>query len=272
MRMRRVLILCLAIMPALAYPRWELSIDVDPLTDKKISTAIQSMKVGIAQSSAVVRCNGGKLESYFIFGSFLDNDPVAVRFRVDKNPMIEEKWSPSANGSGVFANDDASVARALSKGTSAIIEAEDYRGQPHRVTFDLAGAAKAIKPVLEQCGVAEIGIAELAEGLRREVASELERWGPKNISSNKRILSEIGACPGSDEPTLNPEFAICVQKFYDDYILRCKEGNEAGLMCRAHSPTWGAGRKGVMPAISGVIYEKAPEPLKAEAGKLKMGD
>ncbi|OGS81731.1 MAG: hypothetical protein A2061_02540 [Gallionellales bacterium GWA2_59_43] len=118
---------------AVASPGWVLDEKVDPLTEEKVSTAISSYAAGLAQRSAVVRCKGKKLEVYFGFGEFLDNDQVPVRYRLDKKPLVDEKWFPSAEGTAVFAREDADVARLLLKGTTFIIEAEDFthdnRGQ-----------------------------------------------------------------------------------------------------------------------------------------------
>lgn len=257
---------------ATASPSWVLDEKIDPLTDQKISTAISSYSVGLAQRSAVVRCKGTKLEVYFGFGEFLNNDRVPVRYRLDKEPLAEEKWFPSAEGTAVFAGEDADIARLLLKGSTFIIEAEDFRGQPHQASFDLTGSKQTLTRVLQQCGVSEIGMDRQVEGLRREIALDLERWGPKNISMNKNILRALGVYDGPQDTTIEPAFAVAVQGFYDDYIERCRENKLSGTNCDSLHIFWKSGMKPIMPPVSAVLYERAPDELKKEAGKLRMGE
>lgn len=267
---------CIAILAhaslAIAGQGWALDEKVDPLTDEKVTTALSSYAVGLAQRSAVVRCKGTKLEVYFGFGEFLNNDQVPVRYRLDKEPLVDEKWFPSAEGTAVFAHEDADIARLLMKGSTFIIEAEDFRGQPHRASFDLSGTKQTLSRVLKQCGVSEAGLDQEVEGLRREIALDLERWGPKNIVTNKNILRALGAYDGPQDTTIDPAFALAVQRFYDDYIQQCRENKMSGVNCGSLHIFWESGMKPVMPPVSAVIYERAPGDLKKEAGKLRMGE
>ena len=244
----------------------------DPLTDEKVTTAISSYTVGLAQRSAVVRCKGTKLEVYFGFGEFLDNDRVPVRYRLDKEPPLDEKWFPSAEGTAVFAREDADIARLLMKGTTFIVEAKDFRGQPHRASFDLSGARQTLSRVLQQCGVSEEGLDQKVEGLRREIALDLERWGPRNISTNKSVLRALGAYDGPQDTTIDPAFALAVQHFYDDYIQQCRENKLSGVNCNSLHIFWKSGIKPIMLPVSALIYERASGDLKKEAGKLRMGE
>ena len=70
---------------------WSVEKKVDPLTDEIVAIAYFSNQV-------FVRCTESNLEVYFDFNQFLDDDRIPVRYRVDKEPLIEEKWSPSATG------------------------------------------------------------------------------------------------------------------------------------------------------------------------------
>ncbi len=260
---------------AVAGSGWLLDKKVDPLTDQNVVTALSSYSVGITKRTAIVRCTGAKLEVYFDFGEFLNNDLVPIRYRVDKASLVDEEWFPSADGTAVFAKEGAELARLLMGGSMLIIEAQDFRGQPHRASFDLTGANTALKPVLEQCGVSQVGMDQQIEGLRREVALELERWGPKTISMNKRILASLGAYNGAQDTSIGPDFALAVQSFYDAYISKCRDGQLRGVKnnyCYSLRVFWKAGMRPVMRAISAVIYEQSPSELKQEAGKLGMGE
>lgn len=257
---------------AVASPGWVLDEKIDPLTDEKVSTATSSYSVGLVQRSAFVRCKGTKLEVYFGFGEFLNNDQVPVRYRLDKEPLVDDKWFPSAEGAAVFAREDAEIARLLIKGNTFIIEAKDFRSQPHRASFDLSGTRKTLSRVLQQCGISEVGLDQEVEGLRHEIALDLERWGQKNISMNKSVLRALGAYYGPQDTSIEPAFAQAVQRFYDEYIQQCRDKKLSGINCDSLQIFWNSGIKPVMPPVSAVIYERAPDELKTEAGKLRIGD
>ena len=166
-------------------------------------------------------------------------------------------------------------------GATFIIEVMDYRGQPHRASFDLTGAYDALKPVLQQCGISEVGLEQQIDGLRREVAFELEQWGPQQTLIYKKILMARGEYEGPEGTTIEPSFALAVQRFYDDYFIKCKDRKVSGTYCDIlhsfeASHNWNELHKWhLKPRISSVLYEQAPSypnSLKQEAGKLKMGD
>lgn len=257
---------------ATATSGWVFSKSVDSLTDKNIATAMSSHKDGLDQRTAVVRCAGEKLEIYFGFGGFLNDDRVPVRYRLDKHPLVKAMWLPSADGSAVFATEAADLARLLMKAKTFVIEATDFRGKPYRASFGLAGAKKKISAVLKQCGLSEIGLDHQVKGLRHKIALDLERWGPKNISINKKILVALGAYNGPMDSTIEPSFALAVQRFYDNYIKQCKEGKVSGVNCSSLRIFWKSGMQPVMPPVSAVLYERAPEDLKKEEDNLTIGE
>ena len=159
---------------SIANSGWLFDKKVDPLTDEVVSTAILAYTAGASKRAAVVRCRKETFDVYFDFGKFLDNEKIPVRYRVDKVPLVEEEWLP-AGRTGVFADDKAGLVRQLMNGAMFIIEATDYRGQPHRASFNIIGASDALKPVLQQYGISEVGLEQQIDGLRRNVAFELEQ-------------------------------------------------------------------------------------------------
>lgn len=253
-------ILGLVLISSTGNAAWLLDETVDPLTDEKKIRALSSYTSGVHELAAVVRCQGGDLEVYFEFGRFLNSEDAPVRFRVDKFPLVEDSWATSADGTAVFPLNSNEIARILMNGKHFIIEARDFRGQPYRASFDLSGAKEKIAKVLRQCGVSLAGLCKEAEGLRNEIANELERWGPKNIFVNKRILAALGVYTGPLDKKIEPGFALAVQKFYDDFLGMCKSGEISSVMCMANPP------------VTAVIYDRAPENLKKEAGSLHLGD
>lgn len=262
---------------SIANPGWLFDEEIDPLTDQVVSTAILVYVAGTSKRAAIVRCREVEFDVYFDFGEFLDTEKIPVRYRVDKAPLVEEEWLP-AGRTGVFADDKIGLARQLMNGATFIIEVTDYRGQPHRASFDLTGANDALKPVLQQCGISEVGLEQQVDELRRDIAFELEQWGPKQTLVYKKILMARNGYEGPEDTTIEPSFALAVQHFYDDYFIKCKDRKVRGTFCDIlhsleTSHNWNELQNWhLKPRISSVLYEQAPYSLKKEAGKLKMGD
>lgn len=268
--------LALLISPiANAANKWSFSTQSDPLKDLTLSTASISYMDGRNTLGLFVRCGGNQLDAVVNFDEFLEHeDDVTVRYRVDKQPLVETKWSPSATGDAVFAPNPLDLARALMNGDSSfIIEAVDFRGQPFRASFSLIGAKGNIAKVLEKCGYAATSLDATVPGLRHEISSELEEWGPKHILAAKKLLSTSKAYSGSMEPKMDGDFALAVQKFYDSYMASCKNGDESDINCKVYREALDAGEQNVtMPSLETVLYEKAEGDLKDEINNLKFRD
>lgn len=248
---------------------WQLTEKQDELTDEAITTA--TFAELDSRQGAVVRCKNRKLETYFSFGKYLGNKLTTVRYRIDKQPLIEEYWSPSADGTALFAREEAGIARAMLSGTNIVLEAKDFRGQPHRASFDLEGASVAIEPVLRACGTALEGLEQQVPGLSARVAQDLERWGPVYTQTQKEILASKGLYSGPIDSTIEPAFALAAQAFYDDYVARCKSGKTSGMHCRSMKLSWQLGKE-ASAGVGSLIYEESSGALKRKAGNLKIKD
>lgn len=262
---------------AMAQDNWSLEEKIDELTDNKIAVASLSTR----NTGAYIRCQQstkrkGKFEVYFVFGEYLNTKRVPIRYRIDKGTLVEDKWWPSAKGTGVFVSPGhgAEIARQMMRGSKMIVEATNFRGQRHRVRFGLAGASKAIEPVLQLCSISRIALHEKMKGLRKEISLEIELWGPKNIRVKKKILSVLGAYEGAINENIDNSFALSVQKFYDAKLLNCKKSNspEAETNWCWSFKTLASLKNPPMPSAGQMIYEAAPNNLKKEAGKLYIGD
>lgn len=252
--------------------RWKLDTKTDPFTDETVTTAVGLSGTGIREKKAVVRCKGMELSTYFVFPEYLGSDLMNVKYRVNKKIPVEERWFPSSKGTAVFAGDDAHLARLLMTGDSFIIEVTDFRGVPNTASFDLSESRDFIASVLKKCEIDEVGLHEKIPGLRLDIALELERWGPQNISVNKQILSSLGRYDGPQNSFIEPDFAMAVQSFYDSYIKRCRQKKITGTSCRSMRIFWKNNMKPVMPSASFLIYERATGNLKGEAGKMSIGE
>jgi hypothetical protein len=256
--------------PAIADSKWRLREMVDPLTDEKVTMAFSSSGEGLAQRSAVVECRGSKFNVYFDFGEYLGKLPkeeylVPVRYRVDKEPLESKKWFSSVDGTAIFAIEHFDIARRLMKGSTFIIEAQDYRGKLHRASFDLSGAKKVLGRVLQQCKVSDTGLDQSIPGLRKEIALEIEKWGPKVISHFKKILNALGVYDGPHDALVDPVFALAVQNFYDDYIQQCRDKKLSGNFCKILEFSWESGQQEPIGLLVALLFsERAPRDLKVD--------
>ena len=250
---------------------WKLTKDTDPFTDETVAVATASDS-GNPTRSLVVRCKGTKFSVYVNFGEYLSNKSVVVRYRVDKQETAKEEWHPSTSGSAAFVGEEKHFARLIVSGNSLLVEALDYRGVAHRASFSLTGSAEAIGPVMEQCGVSRVGLHDMVDGLRLDMALRLERWGPRNISTYKKILISLEKYNGFPDASIEPEFALAVQDFYDTYIHQCRNRQITGTNCDILHIMWENNLEPIMPLPSSVIYERASGELKDQAGKLHLGE
>ena len=212
---------------------WILDEKIDSFTDQKVVVAIASGGGG----NLAIRCQGENFDVYVNFGEYLGDKLIDVRYRIDKDSPVNSKWNSSTNGSTVFVDERSKkhLSRLFMKGDTFLIEATDFRGTPHRASFDLTGSSEAIGPVMAQCGISEVGMDQTVDGLRLEIALELDLWGPQQISMSKKILSALGEYNGSQNSTLDSNFVLAVQNFYDRYIENCKQeivsGKVSGVIC-----------------------------------------
>jgi len=248
---------------------WQLTEKQDALTDESVTTATWA-DAGSRQG-AVVRCKNKSLEAYFTLGQYLGSKITKVRYRIDKQPLVDEYWMPSADGTAVFAREQAAIARAMLHASSIVVEATDFRGQPHRGTFNLEDASVAIEPVLRACGAPLQGMEEQVPGLSARVARDLERWGPVYTQTNKEILASKGLYSGPIDSTIEPAFALAAQAFYDDYIERCKAGKISGPNCHSMQVSWKLGKE-PSTGVGSLIYDQSSGALKRKAGALKIKD
>lgn len=250
---------------------WKLEDTIDPLTDEKSVIAHSSYADGAINRTIAVICRSKEAVVHVDFGEYLNTSMVKVRYRIDSAPMVGSFWIPSASGTTIWDN-DASLMRQLMNGSKFTVEAKDFRGVSHLATFDLTGANNAIAPVLNKCNVSTIGLEKKFDGLRPEIANDLERWGPMHISQYKEVLRSHGAYAGPQDTIIEPAFAIAVQIFYDDYMSKCRNGKVVGKECKRFQLFTKSGLSPTLPSVGTVLYEQASSSQKRILGPLKINE
>ncbi len=97
-----------------------------------------------------IRCLKNKTTLMVLWTEYLGSQPVAVRWRLDSQPIVAERW-PSLSD-GVIAPNPVDMAKKMLTKTEFVISVEPYDKAASSVSFHLDGLADAIKPVRESCG------------------------------------------------------------------------------------------------------------------------
>jgi len=250
---------------------WVFSRTKDELTDEKRVVARMEGGESHRPTQIAVRCIAGDLDIVVGFADYLGNESRPVKYRFDQEAVKSEDWSISSQGTALYVLSDWDFARRLIKAKKVIVEADDFRGVAHRVSLDYEDTQN-IAEVLAECKVPVVSLDEKIPGLRPEVALQMERWGPKNISTKKQALAQIAGFKGPIDSEMTPEFALAAQAFSDGYVERCRARKINGENCKTMRIFWDAKIKQSGPWVSSIIYEQAPKSLKAEMGNLKNSD
>jgi hypothetical protein len=258
--------------PAPKGPSWELVHSKDDMTDE---TRVSAQLIGGEardNTTLTIRCVEKRLEALSTFDQYLGNDSRPVKFRIDQQLPEQESWSISAKGTAVFATESADFARQLMPAKKVLIEVSDYRGVTHRAMYEWVAGTEKIGEVLRACGRSTESLTSKVPGLRKDIALEIERWGPKNIEVKKRALATIAGFKGDINPDMTSDFALAVQSFADDFNTRCKAGKAKGDYCNTvrvlarakidNFPLW----------VGGAIYDQSPKAMQKEFDDLKISD
>lgn len=261
-----------SIAPTQSADGWRLARSKDDLTDEpRVIASLPGLGDG-GSVSVHVRCMGKDLDVLVAINEYLGNDRRPVQYRFDRQELLKENWMVSSKGTAIYADNERDFARQLLSSKKLIVEVGDFRDVPHRATFEWSSGEDRVREVLHACTIPEAGLSAAIPGLRKEVAREMERWGPRNIRTNKSILAQVDGYNGPMDSMLNPEFAIAAQSNYDKYIAKCKQGKVNGTNCTSLKIFWSAKVDPVMPPVGAVLYEQSSGALKKEAGSLRVSD
>lgn len=249
---------------------WELVSSKDGMTDELTISA--ELLGGDTRDRTVlsVRCTGSVLEVLATFNAYLGTDSRPVKYRVDQHPPQDETWSVSEKGISVFALEEGHFARQLMGAKKLLIEATDFSGVALRTAYEWAPGGNQIAQVLTACKRPLQGLETTVPGLRKTLAVQLERWGPRNIQIYKRALAGMGGFAGEPDGQMTPEFALAIQAYLDSYSARCKAGKVRGRNCEIVKALARVHILDRELQASSVIYEQAPKSLQKEVANLRL--
>lgn len=96
----------------------------------------------LTKPQLIWRCNGRRVQLYVFADEFLDNEPIAIRYRFDSDPAsLIERWNPSTDGTSAYAPSATTphFTAAATAATSVLIRAKDFRGTAHDMRFSMMG-------------------------------------------------------------------------------------------------------------------------------------
>ncbi len=134
---------------------WEVEEKVSPLDDSRnvFMFLLAKNKVGLTHPTLVVRCMEGETHVFINYDSVLGRPgydvPVLARF--DQRPAVEDRWIVSTSGTAIFAYYGVSWARTIADAQKLYVRVIPQVGHVVSATFQLKGAAEAMRPLREAC-------------------------------------------------------------------------------------------------------------------------
>jgi hypothetical protein len=106
----------------------------------------------VGDAALILRCQEQKTEAAFSTrDTFLGDETVAVRYRIDLQEAVKEIWRSSQNGRAAFAPHPVDLIRALPDGGRVFIRAITADGNSKDVNFQLSGVSEIRENVARAC-------------------------------------------------------------------------------------------------------------------------
>jgi hypothetical protein len=153
--MKKVMVLSIASvacftasMAAFAQPTWS-------ITESKSSTDDSpqvSAALIVGDAALVLRCREQKTEAaYSTQDTYLGDESVTIRFRIDAHEPLKESWKTSVNSRAAFAPKPEDFVRALPDNGRVFIRALTSSGQTKDTNFILSGVSDIREKIGRTC-------------------------------------------------------------------------------------------------------------------------
>jgi len=137
---------------------WSLNVKVDKLDgSKQVAIGIMSpdkiATTGGRSSWAIlfVKCAANKTELIVSWPKFLGAGPVPVKWRIDEEPVAQERWGVSTEGTMAYANNPIAMSKRMIGKKEFVANVESYSTAGTTVSFRLDGFEEALKPIRKAC-------------------------------------------------------------------------------------------------------------------------
>jgi hypothetical protein len=134
--------------PVAAQPYWSIVEDKAP-TDGSPQV---SAGLVVGDAALILRCRDQRTEAaYSTQSTFLGDNAVTIRYRINAENPIKEIWSASMNGRAAFAPNPLDFIRALPDGGRVFIRALAADGTNKDTNFILSGVSEVRDKVGRAC-------------------------------------------------------------------------------------------------------------------------
>ena len=133
---------------------WEVQEEVSPLNDSR-NVYMSLSAENNADLQLMVRCLEGETDGIIIYDTFLEymrGWDLFIWTRFDQDPAEKSGWAQSTSRKAVFAYDGISWASKIASARKLYVRTDPEVGPVVEGTFQLKGAAEAMRPLREACG------------------------------------------------------------------------------------------------------------------------
>jgi hypothetical protein len=120
---------------------WEVSVEVDPITDEKVITAAvesDAQSASFRKPILFVRCKAKDLEVFIAWTEYLA-DETSVTTRIDESDPETSRWEQSTDQTATFAVQPKETIEALREAERYSARITPYRSGPVTASFPVTG-------------------------------------------------------------------------------------------------------------------------------------
>lgn len=177
----------------------------------------------------VLRCNENETKLYISFGfrigSYLDEGPAPITYRIGDFPAVDARWSPSTDRKalGLWSGQTSiPFIRKLVDAERFVARAADSDGLRTTAVFDISGLKEAIKPLAEACHWQLT--PQPTE--KKEKASNLKSSSPdpyRDFASVENFVNEIKSGNAPDQERIPAPTPLTLEEIADvrKQVSRC---------------------------------------------------
>ncbi len=144
--------------------QWVVHQEISPIDDSRnVFMALEAENMvdvsglgllGLTRPTLIVRCREGETNVYINYDWSLElfEDYITVLTRFDKQPAQKNRWGLSTDDEAIFAPGNVFWERKIAESQKLFVRITPTGKSPVDATFNLKGAAEAMRPLREACG------------------------------------------------------------------------------------------------------------------------
>lgn len=212
--------------------QWDISEKVDPISDNKIISFINTTKTAKGKFGGdiylVARCSEGKNpEVYINWASYLGSEAV-ITARFNKEESQTFTWSLSTDSKASFYPysmfDGKPILEKFIENNQFIVRVTPYSENPITAIFDLSGFTKSVKPYYKTCG-----LLTTEEKIAEAKKQEEQRLQKEAIAKEQKEQKEQCEKDGKYLVLVDSKYICTDEK---------NSGMSKGEFCEAHNGNW----------------------------------